>query len=111
MYSFLGCEEKELNRVCVAEPSILGFALARRMTGHTHVLEFTPVDKSFINICSWNAPDVLSWPPKNWILLSKMKVKKIPSRLLWKEMRSRGYWIWIGGKNKRMLDSINECIY
>jgi len=98
-----------LSIVRVDVPEILGFALARRMSNHTHVMEFTPIDKSFVSVCSWNAPENLTWPPKDWILLTRMKLKKIPARSLWKDMRSRGYWVWIGGKNNKFSRNLGEC--
>lgn len=84
--------------VRVQSPDISGHVLVRRGTQYTHAVEFTPLDDSYVRVRSWNTPVDIRWPPLGWVLLTTMKLKKIPGRLLWKDMRSRGYWIWLGGK-------------
>lgn len=91
-----------MRQVKVSQPQVEGHVLVRRGTQYTHVVEFTPIDSSFIRVRSWNAPPELRWPPADWVLLTVMKLKKIPGRVLWKDMRARGYWIWLGGKKSEI---------
>lgn len=89
-----------MRRIVIQQPDVAGHVLVRRGTHHSHVVEFTPLDQSFVRVRSWNAPPDVRWPPAEWILLSSMKLKKSSGRELWKDMRSRGYWVWLGGKVK-----------
>lgn len=71
--------------------------LARRGVRKTHVVEFCPVDKSFVVVRSWNAPtDEIVVPGrnhKNLILVSKRKLKIALARELWTSLRKSCYWI------------------
>ena len=98
IYRCMGRSEASVRCTRVSQPNVEGHVLVRRCTQYTHAVEFTPLDSSFVRVRSWNAPPELRWPAADWILLSVMKLKKLPGRDLWKDMRSRGYWIWLGGK-------------
>lgn len=89
-----------MRQVVVSRPDIAGHVLVRRGTHHTHAVEFTPLDHVFVRVRSWNTPVDIQWPAVDWVLLKEMKLKKVPGRVLWKDMRKRGYWIWLGGKPK-----------
>lgn len=89
-----------MKRVVVSHPDVAGHVLVRRGTQYTHAVEFTPLDHSFVRVRSWNTPADIRWPASDWTLLSTMKLKKVSGRTLWKDMRARGYWVWLGGKVK-----------
>lgn len=82
-----------------------GHVLVRCASFHSHAVEFTPLDRSFVRVRSWNAPSDIRYPATNWVLVSSHKMKKSPGRELWRAMRKRGYWVWLGGRPKEQEDS------
>jgi len=79
-----------------------GHVIVRCCTHRTHAVEFTPVDRSFVRVRSWNAPASIRYPASNWVLVSSYKLKIQLSRDLWRAMRKRGYWVWLGGRSKEL---------
>lgn len=73
-------------------PQLNGHILVRRKSNYAHVVQFVPSeDKAQVTVSSWNAP--VENKSTKWILISRQTMKVTLSRILWKEMRSRGYWI------------------
>ncbi|NBO56326.1 MAG: hypothetical protein EBU84_17425 [Actinobacteria bacterium] len=101
----MGCQEETMKLVRHDKIELAGHVLARRSTRYTHVVEFTPMDRSFVRIRSWNAPEVIGYPAYGWTLLTQIKLKKQAGRELWLAMRKRGYWVWIGGKSPEMKEA------
>lgn len=87
-----------MKRVRHEKIELSGHVLVRCSSFHSHAVEFTPLDRSFVRVRSWNAPSDIRYPAENWVLISSHKMKREPGRELWRAMRKRGYWIWFGGK-------------
>lgn len=86
----------------VQRPDISGHVLLRQKLHYSHAVEFTPLDRSFVRVRSWNAPANICCPAVNWTLVSSRNLKLQPSRDLWRAMRKRGYWVWLGGSSKEL---------
>jgi hypothetical protein len=89
-----------VKKVLHEKVDLTGHVLVRRTSFYTHAVEFTPLALSFVRVRSWNAPSDIRYPAVNWILVSAHKMKKAPGRELWRDMRKRGYWVWLGGRSK-----------
>lgn len=91
----------------VVHPTVAlqGHVLVRCFSHHAHAVEFTPLDRSFVRVRSWNAPGDIRYPASNWVLLVTHKLKRAAGRELWRDMRKRGYWTWLGGKNREISEA------
>lgn len=94
-----------MKRVLHEKIELSGHVIVRCASFHSHAVEFTPLDRSFVRVRSWNAPSDIRYPAENWVLISTHKMKREPGREMWRTMRKRGYWIWLGGRPKEQEDS------
>jgi len=73
------------------KPSLEGHCLIHNKWDHSHVMQFVVTDDgSFVKLLSWNAPTGLAAP---WVLVAERVMKLNASRVIWKDLRDRGYHV------------------